>query len=262
MLHRMVQISATQKMMSRFNPTSLGVLYNLALNKSHRHHLLSLQNHLYIYCLYTCLANKWFKPSSTVASSCGVVSTGNLVHCHEDPTSPTWLMNAKTQSMEQIPNLMVATWQLARSGGSFVAGVVGEFSRWMEDVCLVCLSLNTVTLSSNGWLGVPGQNFEMKIEELELRDQTTLRRTSGKEWEKASKSSFSWVTGYDVIVQCDSDDVAVSAPSNPQHSLAKPRLERLPWDARDFAFQTGANHFRTSQSTFHSKDRQTTCETH
>ena len=24
-----------------------------------------------------------------------------------DPTSPTWLMNAKTQSMEQIPNLMV-----------------------------------------------------------------------------------------------------------------------------------------------------------
>lgn len=43
----------------------------------------------------------------------------------EDPTSPTWLMNAKTQSMEQIPNLMVATWRLARCVGSFMAGFIG-----------------------------------------------------------------------------------------------------------------------------------------
>lgn len=132
LLHRMVQFSATplpfpiasKRWCQGSTPPASVFLYNLALNKSHRHHLFPLQ----IYTFYLFGKKKWFKPK-TVASSCGRLY-GELVPA-EDPTSPTWLMNAKTQSMEQIPNLMVATWRLPLEG--LVCWGVFQDIRFLED---------------------------------------------------------------------------------------------------------------------------------
>ena len=206
--------------------------------------MVSLYIYIYIYFLpvwpkKSILFPVWQKNGSNQAQLqvLAVVSTGNSVPA-EDPTSPTLLMNAKTQSMEQIPNLMVATWRLATLCGLICGGVYwGVFQdiRFLEDGCIVCVSLNTGNTVIEWLVGGARAKFH---------------KWRSKSWnwgpnhfkEKSLPSNFSWATGYDVIVQCDSDNFAVSEPFlTPKNSSPKPKPRKTPpWDETDVATRTGA----------------------